>query len=39
VAPGESWTATLVYDVPTGIRLREINLHGAEYSRGVVVRL
>ena len=39
LAPRESRNATLVYDVPIGIHLREISLHGAEYSRGVVVRL
>lgn len=39
LSPGESWDAQLVYDVPVGIRLVEIILHSAEYSRGVTVRL
>jgi hypothetical protein len=39
LAPGSSVRAAFVYDVPAGIRLREISLHGAEYSRGVVVAL
>jgi hypothetical protein len=39
VVPGGSWEAQLVYDVPTGIELVRIDLHGSEYSRGVSVRL
>jgi uncharacterized protein DUF4352 len=39
VIPGESWDAKLIYDVPPGIELVTIDLHGSEYSRGVSVRL
>jgi hypothetical protein len=39
LSPGESWDAQLIYDVPAGIELVEINLHCAVYSRGVTVRL
>jgi Domain of unknown function (DUF4352) len=39
IAPGQSRIATLVYDVPPGVVLVGIYLHGSEYSRGVTVRL
>jgi hypothetical protein len=39
VIPGGSWDEKLVFDVPPGISLVDVDLHGAAYSRGVVVRL
>ncbi len=39
LTPGETRTTNLVYDVPAGIHLVEINLHQSEATRGVTVRL
>ncbi|HEY2792921.1 MAG TPA: DUF4352 domain-containing protein [Micromonosporaceae bacterium] len=39
VIPGGSWDEKLVYDVPAGIQLVSVELHGSTYSRGVAVRL
>lgn len=39
LAPGETRTTDLVYDVPAGIHLVAINLHQGEDTRGVSVRL
>jgi hypothetical protein len=39
LAPGASAQTTLVYDVPDGVRLVDIDLHINDYSHGAKVRL